>query len=311
MRAAVLRSAGVPECADINPPVEIGRARLIDVMLAGINPIDIQLAAESKGPFPLVVGREGVGTLDGRRVYFSAAPGPSGSMAETSLAEPERCFAIPDALESASAIALGIAGMTAWLSLSARAQLQRGETVLILGAGGAVGSIAIQVAREMGAGRIVAAARSASALARAPQLGADAVVDLSASDDVELLAKSIREACAGQLDVVLDPIWGIPALAALKAASRGGRLIQIGHSAAQTVNLAPAFMRGNATSILGCSSGVETASLRADTYRHLCNLAVEGRLVTETEVRPLSEVEGIWGRRRPVAGQKLCLDPKR
>ena len=127
-------------------------------------------------------GREGIGTVDGRRVYFTAT-NPFGSMAQRALAEEDNLFDVPDGLDDGVAVALGIAGLAAWLPLAWRAKVQEGEAVLVMGATGVLGSIAVQAAKLLGAGRVVAAGRDAEGLERAARLGADATVDLTATDD--------------------------------------------------------------------------------------------------------------------------------
>ncbi|MEA2123758.1 MAG: hypothetical protein QOI80_540, partial [Solirubrobacteraceae bacterium] len=187
MRAAVLHEYGAtPRVGDFAEPEG---DLVVDVLAAGLNPIDLRIASGTlparRPDLPSVVGSEGIGrTADGRRVYFSGA-----AVAERAAAsEP---LEVPDGVDDAEALAYGVAGLAAWLALD-KARLQEGETVLVLGASGPVGAIALQLARLRGAGRVVAAARREVG-------GADAFVQLT--DD-----PSFDE----QFDVVIDPLWGKP-----------------------------------------------------------------------------------------------------
>ena len=139
----------------------------------------------------------------------------------------------------------------------------------MLGASGVVGQIAVQSARLLGAGRVVAGARAADGLDRAKALGADAVVNLAAADDD--LVEALREASGGDgFDLVLDPVWGDPASAALEACRRFGRLVQIGESAGPYVTLASATVRtctsrGSAGSRTSTRSGASTCGAPSGT----------------------------------------------
>lgn len=306
MKAALLTTAGVPVYADAPVPVAMDDAVPVDVILAGMNPIDMLLATQEGAGFPRVPGSEGVGTVDGKRVYFSALP-PHGSMAEKALARPDRIYPVPDGISDELAVALGIGGLTALLSLRERALLEKGETVMVLGASGIVGQFAVQLAKLMGAGRVVAAARNTEAVRN---FGADAVVDLTGEDDAAALADKMRAACDGRLDVIIDLIWGVPALAALMAGTQNGRLVQLGHSAAPSVSLAPAFMRGKVVSVLGYSSSAASAATRAAAYADLCAMALAGQISVPTKTVGLSGIDTIWSAQGQSPNVKLCIDPK-
>src|SRR4051794_26049978 len=182
MHAAVLHELGAPSPGEFDEPTPADGQAVADVAVAGLNPIDVNKAAGRfyLGPpeLPSVPGMEGVGTVDGRRVYWLEAVQPFGSMAERCLVDPAQTIPVPDGLDDATAVALGIAGLAAWLALEWRADVQEGETVLVLGATGTVGLVAVQAARVLGAGRVVAAGRDPDGLRRAERAGADAIVDL-------------------------------------------------------------------------------------------------------------------------------------
>src|SRR5271155_2051774 len=186
MRAAVLQAYGVPSPDQFEEPSAGLDQAVVEVLAAGLNPVDVAICAgrfyAGKPPLPSVAGREGVGMLDGKRVYFDAPIAPFGSMAERALVDPSSTYPVPDGLDEGVAVALGISGLAAWLALTWRAELQPGEHVLVLGASGVLGQIAVQAAKLLGAARVVAAARSAEGLERCLALGADAAVGLDQDD---------------------------------------------------------------------------------------------------------------------------------
>lgn len=313
MRAAILNEYGeVPQPGETAEPAEAGEGQMVvDVLAAGLNPVDISIASGTfyagAPPLPYVVGKEGVGrTSDGQRVYFDAPVAPSGSFAERAVIESESTVALPDGLDDALAVSLGIAGLAAWLALEWRAQLREGETVLVLGASGVVGQIGVQAARLLGAGRVVAAARSPEGLERARRLGADATVRL---DRDEKLAEAFREAAGGAIDVVLDPVWGAPAAAAIDALAVRGRLVQIGQSAGATAEIASAPVRGRLAAILGHMNFLVPLADRQAAYARMARHAAAGELTVEVERVALEDVEQAWKRQQDGPGRKLAIVP--
>jgi NADPH2:quinone reductase len=316
MHAAVVREYGTPRYDEFEDPVAGDGQAVVEVAVAGLNPVDVSRAAGTfyagKPPLPFVAGSEGVGTLagEGRRVYFDAPIHPFGSMAERSLVRAADPLDVPDELDDALAVAVGIAGLAAWLPLSWRAQLQQGETVLVLGATGVVGQIAVQAARLLGAGRVVAAGRDDAALRRVAELGADATVQLDAPGVADNLANAFVQAAEGTLDVVLDPLWGDPAVAALDALGVGGRLIQIGQSAGATASVPSAFVRGKIAEIRGHTTALAPPDVRREAYLTLSEHAAAGRIQVDVERIPLRDVEAAWERQRKgTSGTKLVLVP--
>jgi NADPH:quinone reductase-like Zn-dependent oxidoreductase len=245
MRAAVLREYGVPSPGEFEEPAAGPDQAVVEVLAAGLNPVDVAICAgrfyAGKPPLPSVAGREGVGMLEGKRVYFDAPIAPFGSMAERTLVDPGSTYPVPDGLDEGVAVSLGISGLAAWLALTWRANLQPGEHVLVLGASGVLGQIAVQAAKLLGAARVLAAARSAEGLERCLALGADAAVRLGEPED---LPAAFAEAAEGRIDVVIDPLFGEPFVAAVNAASFGARLVQIGAGAGAEATIPSAPIRG-------------------------------------------------------------------
>jgi NADPH:quinone reductase-like Zn-dependent oxidoreductase len=311
VRAAVLTEYGVPRPGEFDEP-EAGEGQaVVDVAAAGLNPVDVVTATgqfyEGAPELPSVPGKEGVGTLDGRRVYFGATIQPFGSMAEQALIDPDNAFDAPEAVEDGMAVAIGIAGLAGWLPLSWRAKLEPGEHVLVLGASGVVGQVAVQAARLLGAGRVVAAARSEEGLRRSRELGADAAVSLDAEPDS--LPNAFIEAAEGRIDVVVDPLWGPPAVAAVKAASKWGRFVQLGQSAGGEATIASRDIRGKSLTIMGHTNFGVPREARAEAYGEMARHAAAGELRMDAEKIPLDKVEEAWERQAASPNHKLVLVP--
>jgi NADPH:quinone reductase-like Zn-dependent oxidoreductase len=297
VRAAVLQTRGEPpQPGEFRDPEPAGENPVLDVLVAGVNPIDLAIAA-GKVParereHPSVPGLEGVGELDGRRYYFDTPIAPHGSIAERTLVERESLIELPEGLDEGLAVSLGIAGLAAWLSLTWRGELQPGENVLVLGASGVVGQIAVQGARLLGAAKVVAAARDGASLERARhELGADAVVQLGGQAD---LAEHLREAVGGGYDVVVDPLWGEPALAALAALNRDGRLVSVGNSAGETAAVGARDFRNRLGHIIGHTNFHASRETKREAYAAMAKHAAAGELSVPVVERPLDEVAAAW-----------------
>src|SRR5918997_1857594 len=282
MRAAVLHEhGGVPALEEFRDPAAEPGAVVLELEAAAMNPIDVRVAS---GQFPLerydtpyVAGKEGVGRgPDGRLAYFEYSHKPFGAFAERTLVEEGDLYPVPDGLEPALAVCLGVSGLAAWLGLGWRGRLAEGETVLVLGASGVVGQIAVQAAALMGAGRIVAAARDEAALERAGALGADELVQLS---DPDGLAGRLRDAAGGDgFDLVLDPLWGEPALAAIGALTSFGRIVNLGQSAGDTALLPSQAVRSKPIEVLGYTNYTAGEERKAAAYAELAGHPARGEI---------------------------------
>ncbi|HUL27107.1 MAG TPA: zinc-binding alcohol dehydrogenase family protein [Streptosporangiaceae bacterium] len=321
MKAAVLHAFGeVPRWEEFPQPVPGDGEELIEVTAAPLNNIDrvradgshysVRSGEYASGGLPAVPGVVGAGRLPGgRRVLFGSR---CGTMARYSVASPQMTFPIPEGLDDAVAAAAWNPGMSAWLALGWRARLQPGQTVLVLGATGVTGKLAVQAARHFGAGRVIAAGRNQQVLDTLPQLGADATIQLGQPPDA-LAAAFAAQAGEHGYDLVLDYLWGQPTEIFLRstghddAQPRSGRtrLLQAGDMAGPDITLPAAVLRSAGLEILGLGTGtmppldVITAMLG-----ELLDLLAAGKLRIDTDQVPLSAVAEVWNRdqqgRRPV-----------
>jgi len=295
MKAAVLNQYGAPSYGDFDEPSPQNGQSLVAVRAASLNAIDIAMAS-GRHPFspkvlPIVAGIEGVGITQGRRVYFFGSTPPYGSMAQTTLVPDTNMFDVPDGLDDARAAALGNGGLAALMPLRDGAAMRPGERVLILGATGTVGRLAIQCAAALGAGQIVAAGRDRDALDRAAELGASSTISLT---DGRPLRDIMRAAAPGGFDIVLDYLGGEPASAASGVLAPRGRLIQIGDRAGDNMTVAVAPLRAVGASIIGFVPAFYGLGAMRSAYATLTQLTLEGNLVVETTTAPLRTVEDVW-----------------
>jgi NADPH2:quinone reductase len=315
MRAAVIERVGEPPTAGnaAEPRRGDGEA-LVEVLAAPLNPVDLSIAAGRfyAGPpqTPYVPGNEAVGRVlegdalqPGTRVWFSrtAGYGSDGAMAERALAPEGAAVEVPEGVDDALAACFGIAGLTAWLAVEWRGGLVEGETVLVLGASGAVGQIAVQAARLLGAGRVVAAARDPKA---AEGAAADEVVALQGD-----MAAALREATGGGAELTIDPLWGAPAAAAAEAAAFGGRIVHLGQSAGPESTLRSGVVRGKALDIRGFSLMPAPQEEKARAYGLMLEHAAAGRLAIDHATLPLERVAEAWERQAAFPHGKLVLRP--
>jgi NADPH:quinone reductase len=270
----------------------------VEVLAVGLNPLDLAVAAGrfygGHPPLPYVPGCEAVGRLDGERVYlFGEGRGTvhDGFLAERVEFPAHVAVPVPEGLDEAVAAAAGIAGIAGWLPLAEVAPVQPDDRVLVLGATGTVGSITVQVARLLGAERIVAAGRDNDRLERARELGADATVSLGVDD----LTEKLRESAGGDgPTLIVDALWAEPVRAAVEAAAPGARIVHVGQSAGPEATLASAAVRGKRLSILGHSNFALSADERREAYAEVTGQIVAGRIRIDVETFSLDDVEAAW-----------------
>ncbi|MBB3982036.1 NADPH:quinone reductase-like Zn-dependent oxidoreductase [Sphingobium fontiphilum] len=291
MRAALIDTTGRLALTEHPEPTAQPGHQVIEVSSAGIGPTDLMRAKGFFGPIgaPYVPGSEGVGRLDnGQRVYFGHSKAPFGAIAERTLVAEEEIWPVPDDLPDDQLIALAISGTGALIPLE-EAKIARGESVLILGATGPVGQIGAQIARLLGAGRVVAAARNRERLEAMQAAGhADAIAILGEGDDDAAL-KAVAD---GGFDVVLDIIYGPPAEAAMRATRPGARMMSIGVQAGPTValTLRDLVFRSH----VGVGTGQRPAGERRAAYGRLIDMAVTQGLTVDTRRHDFADATQAW-----------------
>lgn len=309
MRGAVVTAVGQPPETREVPDPEPGEGEVVvDVLAAPLNPIDLAVAAgrnpAGHPPLPFVGGCEGVGTADGRLVWVyrgGVGIARNGCMAERVAAPRDAITPVPEGADPALAGAMGIAGMAGWVPLSWRVPVREDDVVLVLGATGTVGTVAVQAARLLGARKVVAAGRDREALER---LDADAKVPLQGD-----LAHAFRDACDGGPTLVFDPLWGEPAAAAAEAAKPAARIVQLGQSAGATAPLTSAAVRFKGLELYGYSNFILPKDVLDREYARLVEHAMRGDIRLEIERLPLDEVASAWERQATSPHRKLVLAP--
>ncbi|RUZ72263.1 zinc-binding alcohol dehydrogenase family protein [Mesorhizobium sp. M7A.F.Ca.US.006.01.1.1] len=304
MKAAIVSSAGqTPVYGDFPEPVPAAGESRIEVSTAAISHVVKSRASgphySSSGHFPFVVGIDGVGRLDdGSRVYFALPRAPHGSMAERTVVASAHCVTLPDDLDDVTAAAIANPGMSSWAAYTERAKLNPGETVLINGATGTAGRLAVQIARHLGARKIIATGRNAAALDAVSALGADVTIPLV--EDEEALEENFKRQFAEGVDVVIDYLWGNSAERLLIAAAKAGadavpiRFVQIGSVSGSDINLPSAVLRSSAIALMGSGIGSIPLDRFIACAGDLLRVAVPAGLQIATTPVPLADVEQAW-----------------
>lgn len=322
-RAAVLREHGAaPELEERAVPGGAAGHVLVDVAAAPVTPLDVLCATGTSyfGPpaLPYVPGVQGVGTVReadglpaGAPVWFATAAGMApgdGSLATVVRVPEHDVVPLEHDVPPVLVAALGLSAVAAERALLGRGDLQPGETVVVLGAGGVVGQVAVQLARLHGAGRVVAGCRSDAAAERALRCGAATVVRLDTDDVAELAARFV-DACDGGAQLVVDPLFGVPASAAALALSQGGRLVNLGSSAGPTAVLDSAVLRSRSLSVLGHTNNALSREQRRASLAAVLAHAARGELVVDHEVVALPDVAAAWTRQaQGRADRRLVVD---
>jgi NADPH:quinone reductase-like Zn-dependent oxidoreductase len=328
MRAATITEHGqAPFLGERSEPALAPGHVLVATTAVPITPLDLLCATGTSyfGPpeLPYVPGVQGVGVvrafgldpaasgaaapgpaapgaaddLVGRRVWFGTTAGMApgdGSLSELCSVARDDVVVLPEGIDDAVAAGLGLSAVAAWEILEGRAALQPGEQVLVLGAGGVVGQAAVQAARLLGARRVVAAARSEGGRGRAAECGADAVAPLPPDAGPGAIANLLRDACDGPVDVVVDPLAGVPASAAVTLLARGGRLVNLGSSAGPSLAVDSAILRSRSAAVLGYTNNDLSADRRAHVMRTVLEHAAAGRIRVRFKTVPLGDVAAGW-----------------
>lgn len=301
MKAAVVFDlAQGPVWANFADPQPKEQHTLVNVSASAISHV-VKSRASGKhysfdGTLPFGVGIDGTGTLpDGQRVYFAFPTAPWGSMAQFAPVALKHCLPLPDALDDATAAAMANPGMSAWAALVKRAAFKAGETVLINGATGTAGQLAVQIARYLGAKKVIATGRNPQALA---SLGADACVLLTADDAV--LNAQFAELASQQIDVVVDYLWGhsaellLPILAKRSPGQSPIRYVQVGSLAGADISINGAVLRSAPLQLMGSGIGsLSMPELLQATGEMLQAAAIGGFTIATTPAR-LCDVATAW-----------------
>jgi NADPH:quinone reductase-like Zn-dependent oxidoreductase len=318
MHAAVVTAFGTPPAYRDFPvpePRDSDEA-LVDVLAAGLHP-RVRSQADgshytSTGDLPLVPGIDGVGRApDGTLRYFVLPDTTMGAMAEQTVVDLRRSVVLPAGTDPVMIAAAMNPAMSSWVALRRRIAFQPGQDVLVLGATGSAGRMAVQVARHLGAGRVTGAGRAAAALAALPGLGADATVSLDGDPDE---AAARLGAAAADVDVVLDYLWGPPAAAAMAAIvtrradqARPLTWVEIGSVAGATAAVPSAALRASRLELVGSGQGSVPAS---DIVAELPDLAAEitgGTFEIGARAVPLADVTAAWA--ATTAGERIVITP--
>jgi NADPH:quinone reductase-like Zn-dependent oxidoreductase len=288
------------------------------VIAAGLHPIVKALSRgthySSTGVLPFIPGIDGVGRQeDGKKIYFGATRSPFGTFAERAVTAPRVTIPVPDGVDEVMLAGAANPGMSSWVALTRRARFVAGENVLILGATGVAGQLAVQIARHLGAGRIVAAGRNPAVLETLRDLGADAIIPLDQEHD-SLVSSIARERAVGGIDVVLDYVWGHPAEAALEALSQKGpqaasriRFVQVGESAGKAISLAAGILRSTAIELLGSGFGSASMDEIFKALAEFFQFAATSSMKFNLKQVPLRDVEALWN--SPGEGARLVFVP--
>ncbi|TCV98934.1 quinone oxidoreductase family protein [Biostraticola tofi] len=304
MKAAVVLQAGqTPVYQEFQQPVPQAGVKRVSVTAAALSQLTRSRASglhySSATQYPFVPGVDGTGRFDdGRRVYFFMPIAPFGSMAEQTLVAEQQCVLLPDDLDDITAAAIVNPAMSSWAAMTARAQLAAGETVLINGATGTSGKLAVQIARFLGAKKVIATGRNPASLQLLTSIGADAVISLT--DDEQTLQEVFRQHFSAGVDVVVDYLWGDSAQLLLKAAAASAgtgvalRFVQVGAMGGKEITLPAAVLRSKAITLMGSGLGSITNDRLMDVMRQVLDATRPGGFNIATRAIPLSDVEQGW-----------------
>jgi NADPH:quinone reductase-like Zn-dependent oxidoreductase len=317
MHAAVVRSFDHPPRYEIvaAPQARGEHELVVDVLAAGLHP-RVRSSADgshytSHDELPLTPGIDGVGrTHDGDLVYFVLPDTTLGAMAEQTVVDRRRSVPLPGDSDVARIAAAMNPAMSSWIALRTRIAIQPGQRVLVLGATGNAGQMAVEIAKHLGAGHVIGAGRDAERLTGLAGLGADVVISLAREDAYDALGQA-----AADVDIVIDYLWGTPAERTIRALvtgrhnrSRALDWIQIGSVAGPDVTLPSAALRAANLRIMGSGQGsVTTAAIVAE-LPTLAAAVTAGTLTVNAAPLPLSQVETAWNAAGE-PGQRIVFTP--
>ena len=320
--AAIINGPGAPpHLGAVGLPALTPGHSVLRVLAAPLNPLDLLIASgtfhSARHEQPYVPGSECVGVVVrsrrhtlGTRVYAQcqASPDRPGSLATHLVVQDDEIVALPHGLDAATAAAVGNSGVAAYVPLIETAGLQAGETVLILGATGAVGQLAVQIARSRGAARVVGVGRNQSALDRLLRLGADAVVALQPGESESELAARLCDA-AGPVDVLLDGLFGVPLQAALKVCARHGRVVNIGNLAGPTVVLSAGSLRSKHLTLTGFAGLHMSMKEKQTALGWLWRQVIDAAIEVDVRTSALRDIAATWSVQQSSPHAKCVVVP--
>ena len=307
MKAAIVTVSGRPPVyADFAEPTAGDGEVLVDVAAAPLSHVTRYRASgthySSAGSLPFVVGLDGVGRQQGKnggqRVYFILPRAPFGSMAARTVVKASHLVALPDGLDDATAAAIAIPAMSSWAALRERSRLEPGQVVLVNGATGISGRLAVQIAKHLGAGKVIATGRNPSMLAALPSLGADGTISLVQEEAA--LDDAFQKLFSDGVDIVLDYLWGASAERLLAAAAKTSRdakpvrFVQIGSSGGPNISLPATTIRSSGLELIGCGMGSIPFEQMLATVARVFAAAVPHALAITLKILPLAEIESNW-----------------
>ncbi len=322
MKAAVLHGFGeIPRYEDFPDPVPGEDEVLLHVKAVSLENVDLMMASGSHFAsrqfltgFPAIVGFDGIGELpDGRLVGFGGTKPPYGAMAEKAAVPKTHTVPVPDGVDAVTAAALPAPALTSLFPLKWGAGLQPGGTVLINGATGVAGKLAVQIAKLLGAGRVVGTGRNPATLEQIRGLGADAVIDLKQPDD--RLDEAFRKEAGEGYDIILDFLWGHPTEVLVRTLIPQGlglpgrrvRLVQIGEKAGSAISLSAGALRTSGLEIVGAAAGLTVEAIAEGTDQ-VWEWVKGNRLSMDVEIVRLQDIDSAW-KRTDFQGKRTVIVP--
>lgn len=305
MKAAVVQARGrTPVFTDFEDPTPADGEALVTVAAAALSQLTRGRASgahySSAGTYPFVAGVDGVGRDPaGRRVYFMLPRSPFGGMAECTVVPESQCVPVPDDLDDVMAAALANPGMSSWVALTQRARISQGAHVLINGATGTSGQLAVRIARHLGAAKVIATGRNPTILRKLAETCADRTISLAA-EDADVLDERLEAQFAEGVDIVLDYLYGSSAERILRAASKAGRegvpmrFVQIGSMSGGAIEVPAAVLRSSGIEMMGSGLGSVGRDRLAACIGDLLKAAGPAGLTVATRALPLADVSQAW-----------------
>jgi NADPH:quinone reductase-like Zn-dependent oxidoreductase len=311
MKAAIVKAPGTnPVYGDFVEPVAEGGQTVVTVRASALSQVTRSRASgshySSGGAFPAIAGIDGVGhTTEGQRVYFFLPEAPFGGLAERCLIKAQHCIPLPDDLDDITAAAMANPGMSAWTAMMERAHLKAGETVLVNGATGTAGRLAVQLAKYLGAAKIVATGRNEDELEEVKALGADVTIPFTLGTlhpfGVKRYEEGLMREFASGIDVVVDYLWGESARTIIVAIAKSiedatpVRFVHVGGAGGEeSIDLPGAGLRSSPIVLMGSGLKSVRSSVLLAAIKSVFEATIPARLQIATKAVPLPQVEEYW-----------------